>query len=439
MKKKLILTVVMTFILSITGTAFGGTPQTFADVPAKHWAYAAVAELARVGIIDGYGDGTFRGDKTMTRYEMTQIVEKAMANSAKATAVQKALIDKLAIEFALELNKIDTRVTKLEKNQPNLKWSGTYQTQFKIKESRDASGTIDGYSKGQYKLQLNGVARVDEDTVMGFRFADPAPTATRFRDSTTADYGDVSDNALKLDRVFVTTKVGALNATVGRQAMVVDTEDLIVDSSFFSFDGVKVAWKMGAVGVDAKRGRFARKITDVYPFNGRDAADFKNIDINTLNLTGTNADLSWNAGWATFRNDYDNKGQLTGYYFGSLYYPFAKSFSMGAELAKNYKAVTGGRIWSVKGVYGAQSLNAKGKQNFTVQYTSTQANGINPVYTGLDQITEGNSDAWSTLDFSYRYALSKNWVSRFQRAYIRDKDNANESYDFWKVQMAFKF
>lgn len=439
MKKKVILAMVMALVISITCTAFGAASQNLADVPAKHWAYAAVAELARVGIIDGYEDGTFRGDKTMTRYEMSQIVEKAMTHSAKATAVQKALIDKLAVEFALELNKIDQPVTKQEKSQPNLKWSGNYQTQFKIKESRDTSGALSGYSKGQYKLQLNGTAKVDDTTMVGFRFADPAPTSTRFRDSTTADYGDVNDNGLKLDRVFVTSKVGQLNATIGRQAMVADPEDLIVDSSFFSFDGVKVAWKMGTVDVDAKRGRFARKVTDVYPFNGHAAADFKNVDINTLNLAGKSADLSWNAGWVTFSNDYDNKGQLADYYFGSLYYPFAKNFSMGTELAKNYKAVTGGKIWMVKGIYGAQSLNNKGKQNFTVQYTKTQANGINPVYTGLDQISEGQSDAWTVLDFSYRYAFSKSWIGRFQRAYIRDKDDANESYDFWKVQMAYKF
>jgi len=439
LKKQVILAIVMAFVLSITCTAFGAASQTFTDVPAKHWAYAAVDELARVGIIDGYGDGTFRGDKTMTRYEMSQIVEKAMANSDKATAVQKALIDKLAIEFALELNKIDKRVTTLEKSQPNLKWSGNYQTQFKIKESRDTTGALGGYSKGQYKLQLNGVAKVDDTTMLGFRFADPAPTSDRFRDSTTADYGDVNDNGVKLDRVFVTTKVGQVSTTLGRQAMTADAEDLIIDSSFFSFDGIKVAWKMGAVNVDAKRGRFARKVNDVYAFNGHPKEDFKNVDVNTLNLAGKSADLSWNAGWVALSNDYDNKGQLADYYFGGLSYLFAKNFSMGTEVAKNYKAVTGGKIWMVKGVYGAQSLNDKGKQNFTMQYTKTQANGINPVYTGLDQVTEGQSHAWTVFDLSYRYAFSKSWVGRLQRAYLRDQDDAKESYDFWKVQMAYRF
>ena len=68
MKKSIILTLALVFVLGIAGTAFAANP--FVDVPAKHWAYDAVAKLAQAGIVDGYGDGTFKGDKTMTRYEM---------------------------------------------------------------------------------------------------------------------------------------------------------------------------------------------------------------------------------------------------------------------------------------------------------------------------------------------------------------------------------
>ena len=124
MKKSILIALIVVFSLTLAGVAFAAPMTQFTDVPAKHWAYVAIQELARVGIIDGYGDGAFRGDKTMTRYEMSQIVEKAMANSNKANAVQKALIDKLAIEFALELNKLDKRVAKLEQSQPTVTLSG---------------------------------------------------------------------------------------------------------------------------------------------------------------------------------------------------------------------------------------------------------------------------------------------------------------------------
>ena len=56
--------------LGICGTAMAANP--FSDVPAGHWAYAAVAKLAAAGVVDGYPDGTYKGDRTMTRYEMAQ-------------------------------------------------------------------------------------------------------------------------------------------------------------------------------------------------------------------------------------------------------------------------------------------------------------------------------------------------------------------------------
>ena len=75
MKKSLVFAMAMA--LGVSATAFAANP--FSDVPAGHWAYAAVAKLAAAGIVDGYPDGTYKGDRTMTRYEMAQIIAKALA------------------------------------------------------------------------------------------------------------------------------------------------------------------------------------------------------------------------------------------------------------------------------------------------------------------------------------------------------------------------
>jgi len=96
MKKTLVTLLALVFVLSVAGAAFAAPANPFVDVPAKHWAYGAVAKLAKAGIIDGYGDGTFRGDKLMSRYEFAQATAKAMAKSDKADAELKALVDKLA-------------------------------------------------------------------------------------------------------------------------------------------------------------------------------------------------------------------------------------------------------------------------------------------------------------------------------------------------------
>lgn len=124
MKKTLVTLLALVFVLSIGATAFAAPANPFVDVPAKHWAYDAVSKLAKAGLVDGYGDGTFRGDKAMSRYEMAQVVAKAMARSDKADAENKALIDKLAVEFAAELNNLGVRVTALEKKVDNLKFTG---------------------------------------------------------------------------------------------------------------------------------------------------------------------------------------------------------------------------------------------------------------------------------------------------------------------------
>ena len=139
MKKTLVTLLALVFVLGIAATAFAAPANPFVDVPAKHWAYGAVAKLVKAGVVDGYGDGTFRGDRAMTRYEMAQVVAKAMAKSDKADAEMKALIDKLAVEFAAELNNLGVRVAKLEKNASSIKFWGDsrlrYQDKFFVNEA----------------------------------------------------------------------------------------------------------------------------------------------------------------------------------------------------------------------------------------------------------------------------------------------------------------
>jgi hypothetical protein len=63
------------FVVGIAATALA---QPFADTPTNHWAYEALAQLAAKGLIQGYPDGTFKGDRT-TRYEMAMVVARLLA------------------------------------------------------------------------------------------------------------------------------------------------------------------------------------------------------------------------------------------------------------------------------------------------------------------------------------------------------------------------
>ena len=141
MKKTLVSALTTAIVVGAASTTFAAA-NPFSDVPADHWAYDAVAQLAQDGVIEGYGDTTFQGDKNITRYEMAQMVAKAMAKT-DVSAADKAMIDKLAAEFSDELNNLGVRVSNLERNADMVKWNGkieyTYKSQRIDKTKTDRS------------------------------------------------------------------------------------------------------------------------------------------------------------------------------------------------------------------------------------------------------------------------------------------------------------
>ena len=110
--KKLALVLVLVLAFSFTALA-----NPFVDVPLNHWAYDNVQSLAAKGVIVGYPDGTFGGNRTMTRYEFAEAVAKALAyveGMDFAAAEDVAILEKLAIEFADELASLGVTVADLE-------------------------------------------------------------------------------------------------------------------------------------------------------------------------------------------------------------------------------------------------------------------------------------------------------------------------------------
>ena len=106
----------------LTGTNAGTIQDTgndlFPDVPANHWAYEYVTKLKQAGILTGYPDGNFDGDRMMTRYEFAAIVYRAiMAGAASNPALsQDGTLDKLAKEFSPEMKHIRIDTIAKDKN-----------------------------------------------------------------------------------------------------------------------------------------------------------------------------------------------------------------------------------------------------------------------------------------------------------------------------------
>ena len=223
MKKSLVLAMAMA--LGVTASAYAANP--FSDVPAGHWAYDAVNKLAAEGVVDGYPDGTYGGDKLMTRYEMAQIVAKAMAKGAN--------VDKLAAEFADELDSLGVRVANLEKKADNVKITGEVRASYRDVDT-DAAGHDGHEGILRSRLWVNG--QVNEDW-----------SYTGMLENEQTFTNESGDDKLDLARAYVEGRVGGLDVVAGRYNEVTFTGNILdanMDMAKVSYgDKIKVSAAAG--------------------------------------------------------------------------------------------------------------------------------------------------------------------------------------------------
>ena len=185
--KKRLLKVAITTALA-TAFAVPAFANPFSDVPAKHWAYDAVNKLVQAGIVEGYNDGTFRGDKTMTRYEMATIVSKAMNKSLNND--QKAVVDRLAREFSTELNTLNVKVDGLQNQMDNMvKISGDARVRYE--NTQDTIDSTDFRARLTFDGKINNNLKFNARVSSGNMAVDQGANA-----NITLDTANVSFNAL---------------------------------------------------------------------------------------------------------------------------------------------------------------------------------------------------------------------------------------------------
>ncbi len=230
MKKSLVLAMAMA--LGVTASAYAANP--FSDVPAGHWAYDSISKLAAAGVIEGYGDATFGGDKLMTRYEMAQITAKAMAKGANC--------DKLAAEFADELDNLGVRVANLEKKADNVKITGQIRYAYADYDDKKAE-------KHTLRTRLFVNGQVNDDW---------SYTARLHQEDDLSD--NKGDEGVKLNWAYVTGKVGGLKVNAGRQDFKLHT-GAVVDNTF---DGISAAYgkQVKVTGYAGKACDFTQQNTD---------------------------------------------------------------------------------------------------------------------------------------------------------------------------------
>ncbi|MBP2642836.1 MAG: S-layer protein [Firmicutes bacterium] len=171
MKRSLVGILALLLAFGVAGIALAASDpaslpisNSFVDVPANHWAYNAVATLCKDGIITGYNERTFKGDRPITRYEMAKIVVQALGKEGQANDEEAALIDKLAAEFAQELAALNVRVSQEEQkvDKFNINAFVVFKYDYQSDCTWPGNGTVH-MIQGGFKFTTFTTYRVDQN------------------------------------------------------------------------------------------------------------------------------------------------------------------------------------------------------------------------------------------------------------------------------------
>ena len=244
---KKILAIAAAAALTAGVSAFAANP--FSDVSTDDWAYQAVSDLSDQGVVEGYPDGTFKGERNITRYELAQIIARLMAKEDQLNAEQRATLDKLAGEYADELANLGVRVSNLEKKVGNIYWSGDARMQYQHNLKSDKENGV--YAKEHDdawtgRMRINVKGQVNDQVTVNGRFV----TNMYFKNA------DEDDGDTTMDRIYSQwTPNDKTTVNIGRFGVALDQTGTFWDEDGI-FDGVNAAWDNGKIGVEAGYGRF---------------------------------------------------------------------------------------------------------------------------------------------------------------------------------------
>ncbi len=248
MKKILALAAVAALTAGVS--AYAANP--FSDVTPDDWAFQAVSDLSAQGVVEGYPDGSFKGERNMTRYELAQIIARLMAKEDQLNAEQQATLDKLAGEYADELANLGVRVANLEKKVGNISWSGDARMQYQ----HNLGETTKHEDSWNGRMRINVEGQVNDQVTVNGRFV----TNMYFKNA--PEGADNDDGDTTMDRINAKwTPNDATYVTIGRQGVALDQTGTFWDEDAV-FDGVAAGWDNGKVGVEAGYGRFKDAFKD---------------------------------------------------------------------------------------------------------------------------------------------------------------------------------
>ena len=253
MKKILALAAVAALTAGVS--AYAANP--FSDVTPDDWAFQAVSDLSAQGVVEGYPDGSFKGERNMTRYELAQIIARLMAKEDQLNAEQQATLDKLAGEYADELANLGVRVANLEKKVGNISWSGDARMQY----HHELANRTEHADLWSGRMRINVEGQVNDQVTVNGRFVNEM------------DFKDGDSSSTSMDRINAKwTPNDATYVTIGRQGVALDVTGTFWDEDGV-FDGVAAGWDNGKVGLEAGYGRFKSAENEAEGWSGQDKTE----------------------------------------------------------------------------------------------------------------------------------------------------------------------
>ena len=401
MKKQFAAIFAATAVLGVT-TAFAANP--FSDVTPDSWAYQAVSQLANAGIVNGYPDGTFKGQNNITRYEMAQMVAKAMANQDRANAEQQAMINRLADEFSNELNNLGVRVARLEDRVGNVKVTG--DARLRYRDAEHAKSKFDARARVQFNAKVNDRT----DAVVRL-------TSGNFELGNSKDGGNANAT---IDRAYVNHKFGErVSLKAGRFGQVFGG-GLMFDGTF---DGAQLNVGNDKIQAQAAYG---------YMVSGEAAGLTKeeNVTDTYLGLTGKVGKHTTVGGFYDRVNQSDDVKNIYGFNADAN---FDKVWVGGEWLkASNLEK---SQAWTAGVGYGNYDIKKAGTWDVKGQYFNQKENA--PIVdTTYNHLYTQDAKGWMA---TVNYALQNNVGLSANYGFDWKTQSGSDLSDFYRAELNYKF
>ena len=392
-------------------SAYAANP--FSDVSPDDWAYQAVSDLSDQGVVEGYPDGTFKGERNMTRYELAQVIARLMAREDQLNAEQKATLDKLAGEYADELANLGVRVSNLEKKVGNISWFGDARMRWKEKGyNTDGSRKADGWDG---RMRINAKAQVNDSTYVRGRF------------TSSMDFKDSADANTKMDVLFVHHQFGdKVGMNLGRNFLTLGQTGMYYDDFF---DGAQLFIGDSKLTLEAGYGRMNTWINDygqkkddtvyarLYGQTGRIGYDAEYIK--TVGAADADKKSIWGAGLTVGVTDAVDV-------FGDFY--------------KNTEPEGDPQMWTAGLGFGHYNLKKPGTFRVSAQYVRNEAGA----YFGGSTYTAFPASSLLKVDSKFWLAnadvvLAKNIRLHGEYAFNVKTDNSVDYDDLATVSLNYNF